>query len=96
MGNPTLKNSTLPAGVWVNLYAEITAMKGAAVAVGTPIGIEHVSGSDVRLNVSASSPAEGYGFTVLTQGEYAENEPGDPGFWALSPFVDALVNLREV
>jgi polyhydroxyalkanoate synthesis regulator phasin len=28
--------------------------------------------------------------------EYAENEPGDVGFWAKSPFTDATVNLREV
>ena len=96
MGNPTLQNSTLPAGVWVNLYTEISVSKGSTVAVGTPLGVEHISGYDIRLNVSAASPAAGSGYTGLRQGEYAENEPGDPGFWALSPFIDATINLREV
>lgn len=96
MGNPTLPNTKLPAGQWVNLYAAITTSKGSTVAVGTAIGIRHLTTGTVRLCVSASAPTESSGYEHLAPGEYAECEPGDVGFFAMSPFTDATVNLREV
>lgn len=93
MGNPTLPNTTLPPNTWVNLYTAISTAKGSAVAVGTALGIRHLSDSTIKLSVSASAPTNG-GYEPLEPGEYAENEPGDVGFWALCP-VEATVNLRE-
>lgn len=96
MGNPTLPNTKLPAGQWVNLYAAITTAKGSTVAVGTAIGIRHLTTGTLQLCVSASAPTDSSGYEHLAPGEYAECEPGDVGFWAKSPFTDAIVNLSEV
>lgn len=96
MGNPTLPNTKLPVGQWINLYAAITTAKGSTVAVGTAIGIRHLTTGTLQLCVSAVAPTDSSGYEPLGPGEYAENEPGDVGFWAKSPFTDATVNLREV
>ena len=96
MGKPTLKNVTLPHGVWTNLYTAISQIKGATVTVGTPIGISLVQRGMLHLNVGASAPTDDSGYDVIWDFEYSENEQGDPGFWALPPFGDVTVNLKEV
>jgi hypothetical protein len=96
MGKPTLKNVTLPQGVWTNLYTAISQMKGSTVAVGTQIGIAMLQRGQLQLNVGATAPTADSGYEVIRDFEYSENEQGDPGFWAMPPFGDVTVNLKEV
>ncbi len=96
MGKPTLNNVTLPQGVWTNLYTAISQVKGSAVAPGTPIGVRLVQRGHLQLNVGATQPTADSGYEPLRDFEYSENEQGDPGFWAMPPFGDVTVNLKEV
>jgi len=97
MGNPTLPNTKLIKGVWVNLYDAISTAKGETVAVGTAIGITLLQRGQVHLVVAASEPGEGTGYEPLDGlGAYAECESGDVGFWAQAQFGDVVCNLKEV
>jgi hypothetical protein len=96
MGKPTLKNVTLPHGVWTNLYTAISQVKGSAVAPGTPIGVSLVQRGHLQLNVGAAAPTADSGYELIRDFEYSQNEQGDLGFWAMPPFGDVTVNLKEV
>ena len=46
-----------------------------------------------QLNVGATKP-DGTAWEWLRQYDYSECEAGDPGFWILAPYVDALINIK--
>jgi hypothetical protein len=95
MGNPTLKNVTVPAGSWVSVYDLLNNVSGSQIAPGTAIGIS-VLDNVTKINVGSTKPTDESGWEWLRQYEYAECESGDPGFWILAPYVDALINIKVI
>jgi hypothetical protein len=92
----TYPNVILKRGEWSNLYQKLSTVKGSAVTVGTPIYVELVQRGLLHLNVGATEPNSDSGYSVIRDNEDAQNEYGDPGFWAFPPFGDVTVNIREV
>ena len=95
MGNPTLKNVTVPAGSWVSVYDLLNTVSPTPVAPGTAIGVS-VLDNVAKLNVGATKPTDESGWEWLRQYEYAECQAGDPGFWIKAPYVDALINIKVI
>ena len=95
MGNPTLKNSIVPAGNWISLYELLNVVHQTPVAVGTAIGVS-VLDNIVQLNVGPTKPTDDSGWEWLGKGSYAECESGDTGFWIRAPYMDALINIKIV
>ncbi len=91
----TLQNIVLPAGVWVDLYAD-PVVSGAGITAGTKIGIKNHGKSELHLHAGADAPIESDGFVPVRLYEYAENEAGDSGAWAMSKGANGLINVREV
>jgi len=93
MGNPTLKNVTVPAGKWFSLYDLVNSVSESPVAVGTPLGVSAIEGVGI-INVGADEPTDESGWEWLRQYTYAENETGDAGFWIKAPYVNAVINIK--
>lgn len=85
----TLTNTALPAGTWVDLYAD------TGIAVGTKINVQNLGSSTVWLTVNATAPADGTTRNELSPGnDKFSNDASDSGAWAYSPVVDGLVNVE--
>ena len=90
----TIKNIKLPAGQWVDLYAE------SGVTVGTQIITENLTQTPTKLYAGATVPANaesesdsGY-FSRLLAYQEKVNDSGDAGAWAYSATTDGLVNVK--
>ena len=87
----TIQNVPLPAGVWVDLYAQ------SGIAVGVAISVGNVGVADVYLAVQASQPPVNHdAYEVLQRRPSVpfRNSNGDTGAWALCPHGDGKVNVR--
>lgn len=85
----TLPNVTLPANVWVDLYA------ATGITVGDQILTQNLGSVGIRLHSSAAIPTVD-GFRRAASGQEAINDAMDAGAWAYSPVVDGLVNVKAV
>ena len=92
----TYPNVTLKKGIWTNLYTAISEKKGSTVPVGTAIGFTLCQRGLVYANVGAATPTDDSGFEPVTDYGYVECEAGDPGLYAMAPFGDVTINIKEV
>lgn len=86
----TLPNVILPAGTWVDIYAE------TGISVGTQIIVENVANSEIRLLTRVFSPPDGgqtTGYNLLRPYQEKINETGDNGAFAWSSNIGVL-NVR--
>lgn len=87
----TLPNVVIPANTWIDLYAQ------TGITVGTRIRVKLIGGTDVRLVVSATQPADLSASDVLTSRVVPYlNSEGDSGAWAYCVAGGAEVNVGVV
>lgn len=84
----TLPNTLLPTSVWVDLYA------ATGLEVGTHIIVQNIGVADVYLFAGAAEPAEDELHQIIKRGQYAINDVGDAGAWALCLYEDGRINVR--
>lgn len=89
----TLINIPIPKNTWVNLYGE------SEISVGTPLEVDNVGDSDIRLTVSDTQPSKDYdGYNLLANRSSfrLRNTIGDSGAWAYSGQSAGKVNVRAL
>ncbi|ACG60354.1 hypothetical protein phiPLPE_32 [Iodobacter phage PhiPLPE] len=73
----TIPNTYLPAGQWVNLYAD------TGYSAGKQLRVQNLITNDVRIVVKATSPTDADGYTIIYPFQTLTNDTGDSGIWAL-------------
>lgn len=85
----TLPNIPIPAGTFVDLYAE------SGITVGTKISIENVGAAEIRYFTRATAPSDpsSTGYQLLIPYATKQNQTSDSGAfaWSIRP---GLVNVR--
>ena len=65
------------------------------IPVGTKLEVQNIGACDVYLYSQLNEPTINTdGHQVIKRGEYAENENGDLGAWAISEKSDGLLNIK--
>lgn len=90
----TLKNITLPAGQWVEIYAAVESQNPGAIAAGSKIVVQSVGNTEVRLSTLPAEPVTGDGFDLMLRAEQWENEGGSPTEYALSQGAQGSISVK--
>lgn len=85
----TLPNTPLPAGQYIDLYAD------TGLSVDTPIAVQNIGVCDVYLFTQDAQPTDDTAHQILKRGRFLSNRPEDAGAWALCLSADGLVNVRR-
>lgn len=87
-----LPDTRITKNQYINLYTSSIP----PIPVGTQIEVQNLGDGDVTLYSQADSPVNGdtSGKQVIKHGEYMENDEGDLGAWAFSPYCDGLLNVK--
>jgi len=87
----TLPNIPLPRNTWVDLYA------ASGIAVGTRIKVSSlITDAVIRVHTSSTEPAADAGYTPIKALEFATNNAGESGAWAMCKTKDAIVNVEAM
>lgn len=90
----SLNNITLPAGVWVDLYA------ATGIAIGTQIVVMNLTDTPVKHHAGATVPANAQkdnstgSFERIMAFREKVNDLGDNGSWAYSHISTGLVAVK--
>ena len=88
-----LKNHTIKANQWVDLYSL------AEIPVGEALSVENVGVCDIYLAVQETEPEadhNAYNVSLRANGVSMTNSSGDPGAWAFCPSDDGKISISRV
>ena len=75
----SLPSVSLPAGVWVDLYAATT------ISVGTKLVVQNIGQTEVRVTESVAQPTTLVGNNIIYPSDYVTSQSATPvGAWARS------------
>jgi len=74
----TLPSVSLPAGVWVDLYA------ATSITVGVQLITQNIGNTEVRLSESVAEPTSSVGNNILYPSDFLQSIAAPVGVWAWS------------
>ncbi len=81
---------------WVDAYALVSAAKGSAVAVGTALEINLLSGGEIFICIRATKPEDDKAYKTVRGYGGALIDAGEPGVWIKAPYTAMLLNIEDV
>ena len=92
----TIDNVTVDvADGWVSAYDLLSAAKGSAVAVGTSIEINLLSGGEIFICIKATKPVDDRAYKTVRGYGGAVIDAGASGVWIKAPYSAMLLNIEE-